>query len=129
MDGLLVGFLTQCDQCAATRALLRHGASARARDNEGNTPMYNACSRQRADLATAVELVLQCEADETAVNNDGETPAQKLRSPPPHSGCLCSPVRDGTSRTASGPGSERKGMASPMLTGDAPLSRFEGRDS
>ncbi len=59
-------------------ALLHHGASVGARDTYGRTPMYLACYDKPEGLEVVVDLLLRWGADETAVLEDGETPADAL---------------------------------------------------
>ena len=84
-DGWTPLCLAACDtQCQATqfqamRALLHHGANPRAQyDYTENTPLHLACNVQGATVEVAVDLLLRYGADETAMNNDGETPARLL---------------------------------------------------
>ncbi|CAB1103642.1 unnamed protein product [Ectocarpus sp. CCAP 1310/34] len=62
----------------AMNTLLGHGASLTAQDVDGNTPLHLACYRQDSGLEAPVDLLLRWGADETALNNDGKTPADLL---------------------------------------------------
>ena len=64
----------------AMHALLRHGATVTARDNLANTALHLACNEQVEELEVAVDLLLRWGADETALNDDGKTPAEMLDS-------------------------------------------------
>lgn len=77
-----LGLATKHSLCDVMCALLRHGANADIRDNQGNTLLHVAC-REQADggLDAAVELLLRSGADETAVNDDGRTPLELLELP------------------------------------------------
>ncbi|CAN0362083.1 unnamed protein product, partial [Ectocarpus sp. 13 AM-2016] len=57
-----------------------------------------------------LDLLLRWGADETALDNEGRTPAERLNDMP----------------AATGPGSRRQGVASPRLAGHAPCTRFDG---
>lgn len=59
--------------CRAIRALLNHGANIHARETAGESPLHVACSYLAASV---VDLLLRNGADETAVNDDGRTPAE-----------------------------------------------------
>ena len=91
------GSATWARRCDAMRALLQHGANPDARDNDGNSHLHLACGVPCYDgagwsmkiqqgfqprMLAAVDFLLQTGADEKALNNKGETPAQKLESTP-----------------------------------------------
>ncbi len=62
----------------AVLALLHHGASVDARDIYDRTPMHMACFSKLEGFEVVVDLLLRWGADETAVDEDGETPADDL---------------------------------------------------
>ncbi len=64
--------------CKAMLALRQCGAEIHARDKFGSTALHLACFGKRRGLEVAVDLLLRWGADETAVNNDGQTPADVL---------------------------------------------------
>ena len=64
--------------CRAMTVLRQHGASVAARDYKGATAMHLACLRARKGLEAAVDLLLRWGADETALNNRGQTSADIL---------------------------------------------------
>lgn len=65
----------------AVRTLLQHGANADVRDFRGNTLLHLACRTRIQGMDTVVDLLLQTGVDETAVDNDGVTPAAQLLKP------------------------------------------------
>ncbi len=66
----------------ALLALLLKGAITSARDNTGKTPLHAACLSNREGIAAVVDLLLRWGADETAVDNEGRTPAERLSGVP-----------------------------------------------
>lgn len=62
----------------ATQALLNHGANANAQDSKGNSPLHLVCQHLLEDAATVVDLLLRSGADETVVDQSGQTPAGVL---------------------------------------------------
>ena len=61
--------------CEATLALLQLGANVNAENIRGTTPLHLACLHGKADAA---ELLLRWGADETIVENFGNTPSQLI---------------------------------------------------
>ncbi len=72
------GYGSLRSSCNSMAALRRHGASVTARDNKGNTALHLACLRSCQGLHAAVDLLLRWGADETALNNRGQTPGDIL---------------------------------------------------
>eukprot|EP00752_Nemacystus_decipiens_P004658 g4248.t1 len=69
-------------------ALLGRGADVNKTMRRGHTPLHRACRFRKEGLGTAVDLLLRWGASETAVNDEGETPAdmfEKGRHPRPNS--------------------------------------------
>ena len=66
----------------ALLALLKRGASVLVRNGCEETPLHRACSRQFPGLEVAVDLLLRWGADETALDNHDETPADVLAHVP-----------------------------------------------
>lgn len=67
--------------CEATLALLKNGANADAKDNEGNTSMHLASQELPEGAGKVVDLLLRWGADETVINESGATALQVLTSP------------------------------------------------
>eukprot|EP00903_Cladosiphon_okamuranus_P009964 g9452.t1 len=66
------------ENCEAALALLqRHGADPNAADLSGGRPLHDACKRMHLEM---VELLLGWGADETVVDNRGNTAADSLPS-------------------------------------------------
>ena len=63
----------------AVKALLGHGASLDLRDGVGNTPLHY-CVVSGNCASKIVDLLLRAGADESIVNDDGETPADRMKS-------------------------------------------------
>ncbi|CAM9578706.1 unnamed protein product [Ectocarpus sp. 12 AP-2014] len=105
-------------------ALFLKGGITNAPDNRGKTPLHVACLPRGGDLAAVVDLLLRWGADETAVDNEGRTPAERLNDVRP----FVLPRRLRSGAAAAGPGSRRQGVASPRLAGHAPCTRFDGED-
>ena len=63
-------------RCEVIKALLGHGACLDSCDESGNTPLHYASEKR---FVTAVDLLLRAGADESSVNNDGETPADQVK--------------------------------------------------
>ncbi|CAM9517433.1 unnamed protein product [Ectocarpus fasciculatus] len=66
------------DNRGAMLALLRHGADVRTCSHHGRTPLHQVCRRKRPGLELVVDLLLRWGADETALDDAGETPTAKL---------------------------------------------------
>ncbi|CAM9835991.1 unnamed protein product, partial [Ectocarpus sp. 13 AM-2016] len=81
---------TEYCSISAIYALLRHGASLTAQDTDGDTPLHRACYWQHKGLEATVGLLLRSGADETAVNNADETPADLLDCLDDEDGKRCS---------------------------------------
>ncbi|CAN0492137.1 unnamed protein product [Ectocarpus sp. 12 AP-2014] len=81
---------TEYCSISAIYALLRHGASLTAQDTDGDTPLHRACYWQHKGLEATVGLLLRSGADETAVNNADETPADLLEFLDDEDGKRCS---------------------------------------
>ena len=62
--------------CKAALALLRHGAKVDVEDDEGRTPLHQACSRCWKGVDAMVDLLLRWGADETALDGLGDSPAE-----------------------------------------------------
>ncbi|CAM9920738.1 unnamed protein product, partial [Scytosiphon promiscuus] len=60
---------------SAVAALLRHGAATDTADSDGNSPLHLAAR----NVKPSVDLLLRAGADETAVNNAGHTPHDRVR--------------------------------------------------
>lgn len=73
------GFAATESACRAMRALLRHGANPNVRDCRKRTPLHAVCDKQ-STLTEAVDLLLRCGLDETAVDWDDMTPADLLNA-------------------------------------------------
>ncbi|CAM9865828.1 unnamed protein product [Ectocarpus sp. 4 AP-2014] len=69
---------TEYCSISAMHTLLRHGASLTAQDTDGDTPLNRACYWQHNGLDATVGPLLRRGADEAAVNNTDETPADLL---------------------------------------------------
>lgn len=65
---------------AAARALLEHGASIGKQNTPGDTPLHLATRRAGTRSADVVDLFLRWGADENAVADDGNTPADLIGS-------------------------------------------------
>lgn len=59
-------------------ALLQHGAHVNTQGNDGYTPLHYLCQHQPAGGGAAADLLLRWGADETALNNNGNTPSSLL---------------------------------------------------
>lgn len=77
--------------CGAMRALLQHGANTDVRGiqetdtliiGRGDTCLHLACRQKRYGLGIAVDFLLRAGADETAVNDHGDTPLELAESLP-----------------------------------------------
>lgn len=64
--------------CQAMLALLQHGATVTTGNIGGQTALHLTCMEQEKGLEVAVDLLLRWGADETALNNAGESPADIL---------------------------------------------------
>ena len=62
----------------AMLAILKHGATVSARTNKGDTPLHLACFGKREGTEAVVDLLLRWGADETALNDTGQTPTDML---------------------------------------------------
>ncbi|CBN73782.1 ankyrin repeat protein [Ectocarpus siliculosus] len=98
--GLLTPLFFASANCSlkAVHTLLRHGTSLTAQDTEGTTPLHRACYRQDIGVEATVDLLLQWGADETAVHNDGNTPADWLVENNNENGTTCSTAEIGRVR-------------------------------
>ena len=76
------------DSPNALLALLQNGAGIRVQDDERDTPLHLACCFQHEGVQVVVDALLRWGADETALNNDGESPADLLD--PAYEGGKCS---------------------------------------
>ncbi len=61
-------------------ALLKRGAGIETRDYRGRTPLHGACETRFPGLEGTVDLLLRWGADETASDNNCQTPADSLFS-------------------------------------------------
>ncbi|CAM9778793.1 unnamed protein product, partial [Ectocarpus fasciculatus] len=61
-------------------ALLQKGAYANAQDNVGQRPLHVVCKYPKASSVALADLLLRWGADETATDNDGNTPADLVKS-------------------------------------------------
>ncbi|CAN0113132.1 unnamed protein product, partial [Ectocarpus fasciculatus] len=61
-------------------ALLQRGANANAQDDHGHGPLHLVCKYPKARLVAVADLLLRWGADETATDNDGNTPADLVKS-------------------------------------------------
>lgn len=71
--------------CEAMLALLRHGANVKAWETDGRTSLHWVCDESHewvraGRLGEAVDLLLRWGADETALDEEGRTPANMLSS-------------------------------------------------
>ena len=69
------------DGVAVLAELLRRGADARAVDNEGSTPLHDACARLGPPVPEAAQLLLEHGADARAADAIGWTPLHWLAAP------------------------------------------------
>eukprot|EP00752_Nemacystus_decipiens_P008061 g7205.t1 len=78
-DGITpLGYAAYMSSHNAMLALLQHGAKLDVRDIDGNTPLHAACWGRRQGVEAAVDLLLRRGADETALTEDGHSPADML---------------------------------------------------
>ena len=68
--------------CRTMLALRRHGANLAARDIDLDTALHGACFWKYEGLEMAVDLLLRWGADETALNDLDQTPADMLNTWP-----------------------------------------------
>ncbi|CAN0449634.1 unnamed protein product, partial [Ectocarpus fasciculatus] len=61
-------------------ALLQRGGNANARDDDGQRPLHLVCKCPDARSVALADLLLRWGADETATDNDGNTPADLVKS-------------------------------------------------
>ncbi|CAN0153028.1 unnamed protein product [Ectocarpus fasciculatus] len=61
-------------------ALLQKGAYANAQDTAGKRPLHVVCKYPKASSVASADLLLRWGADETATDNDGDTPADLVKS-------------------------------------------------
>ncbi|CAM9892699.1 unnamed protein product [Ectocarpus sp. 12 AP-2014] len=61
-------------------ALLQKGANANAPDDDGQDPLHLVCKFPSPSSAAVADLLLRWGADETATDNDGNTPADFIQS-------------------------------------------------
>ncbi|CAM9426220.1 unnamed protein product [Ectocarpus sp. 12 AP-2014] len=78
VDGqTLLSIAVECDHREVMPALLRHGADVRT-SCDGETLLHQLCVSKDPGLEFVVDLLLRWGADETALDDAGETPATKL---------------------------------------------------
>ena len=75
-----LGLAAETGKSKAVLALLQKGAATSAQDNVGDSPLHLACFYQRERIEGVVDALLRWGADETALNNDGKSPADLLDS-------------------------------------------------
>ncbi|CAM9796415.1 unnamed protein product, partial [Ectocarpus fasciculatus] len=68
------------DTLCTLLALLQKGANANARDEVGQRPLHVVCKYPKARSVAVADLLLRWGADETATDNDGNTPADLVKS-------------------------------------------------
>ncbi|CAM9993355.1 unnamed protein product [Ectocarpus sp. 13 AM-2016] len=61
-------------------ALLQKGANANTPDDHGFGPLHLVCKYSKASSGAVADLLLRWSADETATDNDGNTPADLVKS-------------------------------------------------
>ncbi|CAM9957785.1 unnamed protein product [Ectocarpus sp. 6 AP-2014] len=64
----------------AMLALLEKGANANAPDDDGHGPLHLICKYPKARSVAVADLLLRWGAEETATDNDGNTPADFIQS-------------------------------------------------
>lgn len=78
---LITAAASETDSCEAMLALLQHGANTNARDTDMRTSLHRAARSTQwvKDFTRKVELLLEWDADEMAVDADGVTAVDQTR--------------------------------------------------